>query len=261
MWSEDWLGGEPVDTMSGRQSEHSPNWFSTTHWSVVLAASDTSSPSADEALARLCQTYWYPLYSFVRRKGNSIVEAEDLTQGFFARFLEKRFLKNVAQEKGKFRSFLLSALSHYMANEWDKSQTLKRGGGSTHVPLDTVQAEDRYSYELASHPGLEPGEAFDLSWAETLLAVVLERLRGEFESGGKGDRFAELKPFLLGEPADGEYSAVANRLHLSQQGVKSAVHRLRQRFRELVRMEIGHTVATSAEIDEELRHLIRLMTA
>jgi DNA-directed RNA polymerase specialized sigma24 family protein len=114
--------------MSKRQSEQPPNWFSTTHWSVVLAAGETSSTEADDALARLCQAYWYPLYSFVRRKGHSIAEAEDLTQGFFTRFLEKRFLKSVAREKGKFRSFLLSSLSHYMANEWDKSQTLKRGG-------------------------------------------------------------------------------------------------------------------------------------
>jgi DNA-directed RNA polymerase specialized sigma24 family protein len=247
--------------MSSKQSEQPPNWFNTTHWSVVLAAGDTSSPDADDALAKLCQTYWYPLYSFARRKGYSTEEAEDLTQGFFAQFLEKRFLKSVAREKGRFRSFLLSALSHFMANEWDKSQTLKRGGRHTHRSLDTVQAEDRYAHDLSSRPALEPGEAFDLSWAETLLAIVLDKLRTEFERGGKGERFDTLKPFLLGEPAEGDYAVVAAQSKLSQQGVKSAVHRLRQRFRELVRLEIGHTVATSAEIDEELRYLIVLMTA
>ncbi|MCB1096143.1 MAG: sigma-70 family RNA polymerase sigma factor [Verrucomicrobiae bacterium] len=228
---------------------------------MVLEAGQTASPEADGALSYLCQAYWYPLYSFVRRKGYTIPEAEDLTQGFFAKFLEKRFLRSVAREKGKFRSFLLAALSHYMANEWDKSQTLKRGGGSIHLPLDTVHAEDRYAHDLAHRPSLDPGEAFDLSWAETLLSLVMERLRGEFERGGKQDRFGELKPFLLGDPAEGEYADVAHRLNMSQQGVKSAVYRLRQRFRDLVRREIGNTVATSSEIDDELRYFIRLMTA
>jgi len=254
----------PVDVLSvpgsssEQPSESSAAWFRTTHWSVVLAAGATPSPSAAEALEHLCRSYWYPLYSFVRRKGYSPADAEDLTQGFFACFLEKRYLDDVAREKGKFRTFLLSSLSHFLANEWDKSNRLKRGGGATHLPLDTVGAEDRYTHEPAV--AVAPEESFDRNWAETLLASVLARLRAEFEGAGKRTRFDELKPFLLGEPEAGAYAKVAGRLELSEQGVKSAVHRLRQRFRELFREEIAHTVATRSEIDEELRYLIRLMT-
>lgn len=239
------------------QAEASAAWFRTTHWSVVLAAGATPSPTAAEALQRLCQTYWYPLYSFVRRRGYSAVDAEDLTQGFFGRFLEKRYLHDVAREKGRFRTFLLTSLSHFLANDWDRSQRLKRGGGATHVPLDTVAAEERYADELAVTDN--PGERFDRNWAETLLALVLARLRREFEEARKGTRFDELKPFLLGEPESGTYAGVARRLAMSEQAVKSAVNRLRHRFRELIREEIAHTVATRSEIDEELRYLIRLM--
>ena len=238
--------------------ENSIAWFRTTHWSVVLAAGAAASPVATEALERLCRTYWYPLYSFVRRKGYSPTDAEDLTQGFFASFLEKRSVQDAAREKGKFRTFLLSSLSHFLANEWDKSNRLKRGGGATHHPLDTVGAEERYEQESAVIVPAE--ECFDRNWAETLLTLVLALLRAEFESAGKGTRFNELKPFLLDGPEGGNYAAVAERLEMSEQGVKSAVHRLRQRFRELFREEIAHTVGTRAEIDEELRYLIRLMT-
>jgi RNA polymerase sigma-70 factor (ECF subfamily) len=186
------------------------------------------------------------------------VDAEDLTQGFFACFLEKRYLQDVAREKGKFRSFLLSSLSHFLANEWDRSNRLKRGGGATHLPLDTVGAEERFAHETAVAVPLE--QSFDRNWAETLLALVLVRLRTEFEGAGKGPRFDELKSFLLGEPEAGAYAKVAGRLELSEQGVKSAVHRMRQRFRELFREEIAHTVTARSEIDEELRYLIQLMT-
>jgi RNA polymerase sigma factor (sigma-70 family) len=231
--------------------------FNTTHWSVVLAAGGAASPEAANALEHLCRAYWYPLYAFIRRKGYSQPEAEDLTQGYFARFLEKSYLQEVAPEKGRFRTFLLCSLSHFMANEWDKSQRLKRGGGATHVPLDTAEADKRYQDE--PDPSGSPEESFDRTWGETLLGLALTRLRQDFESAGKRERFDELKPFLLGEPEVNRYAQVAARLGLSEQGVKSAVHRLRRTFRELVREEIAHTVATRAEIDEELRHLIRLM--
>jgi len=248
--------------MPGSSSEPQPEtsaaWFRTTHWSVVLAAGATPSPGAAEALERLCRTYWYPLYSFVRRKGYSAVDAEDLTQGFFAAFLEKRYLDYVAREKGKFRTFLLSSLSHFLADQWDKSRRLKRGGGLTHLSLDTVGAEERFGLEPALAVAAE--ESFDRNWAETLLALVLTRLQAEFESVGKGARFDELKPFLLGELEVGSYANVAGRLEMSEQGVKSAVHRFRQRFRELLREEIAHTVATRAGVDEELRYLVQLMT-
>jgi RNA polymerase sigma-70 factor (ECF subfamily) len=232
--------------------------FATTHWSTVLAAGATTSPHAAAALERLCQTYWYPLYAFVRRKGYGPHEAEDLTQGFFARLLEKRDLSSVAPDKGKFRSFLLCSLNHFLANEWDKSQRLKRGGGIAFSPLETTGAEDRYTLETPESD--MPERAFDRRWAEAMLAVVLTRLRAEFDDASRPSRFDELKPYLLGERGADAYAAVARRLQLSEQGVKSAVHRLRRRLRELFREEIAHTVATRAEIDEELRYLVELMT-
>jgi RNA polymerase sigma-70 factor (ECF subfamily) len=230
--------------------------FVTTHWNTVLAAGATSSTRAAEALERLCRTYWFPLYAFVRRKGYGPHEAEDLTQGFFARFLEKRYLDDVAPEKGKFRTFLLCSLNHFLANEWDKSQRLKRGGDRTFLPLETTHAEERYHLESEAET---PEQAFDRRWAEAMLEVVLARLRAEFDETSKPSRFDELKPFLLGEPEAGSYAAVASRLQISEQGVKSAVHRLRRRFRDLFREEIAHTVSTRTAIDEELRYLVELM--
>jgi len=171
--------------------------FATTHWSTVLAAGAAPSTQAAEALERLCRTYWYPLYAFVRRKGYSPHEAEDLTQGFFARFLEKCYLEGVAPDKGKFRTFLLCSLNHFLANEWDKSQRLKRGGDRTFLPLETTHAEERYGIE--SEAGT-PERAFDRHWAEAMLELVLRRLRTEFEDTDQPSRFDELKPFLLGEP-------------------------------------------------------------
>jgi RNA polymerase sigma-70 factor (ECF subfamily) len=231
--------------------------FTTTHWSTVLAAGGSSSPQATEALERLCRTYWFPLYAFVRRKGYGPHEAEDLTQGFFARFLEKRYLDDVAPSKGRFRTFLLCSLNHFLANEWDKSQRLKRGGDWAFLPLETTHAEERYGLESEAET---PERDFDRRWAEAMLEIVLRRLRAEFDDTAQPSRFDELKPFLLGKPDAGAYAGLAQRLQLSEQGVKSAVLRLRRRFRDLVREEIAHTVATRAEIDEELRYLVELMT-
>jgi RNA polymerase sigma-70 factor (ECF subfamily) len=194
----------------------------------------------------------------VRRKGYSPHEAEDLTQAFFVCFLEKRYLDAVAPEKGKFRTFLLCSLNHFLANEWDKSQRLKRGGGVTFAPLETAHAEERYNLDVAGSD--TPERAFDRRWAETMLELVLARLRAEFDEGKSSSRFNELKCYLLGEPDGDSYAVVAQRLQISEQGVKSAVHRLRRRFRDIFREEIAHTVATSAEIDEELRYLVQLMT-
>jgi DNA-directed RNA polymerase specialized sigma24 family protein len=241
-----------------KQPSMQPQWFATTHWSVVLAAGHDSTPQATENLERLCRTYWYPLYAFLRRKGYGSHEAEDLTQGFFARFLEKRYLEDVNRDRGKFRSFLLCSLEHFVANEWDKSRRLKRGGGGALVPLETALAEERYQTE----PGTQdrPELLFDRGWARTLLQVVLGRLREEYEQAGKGARFVELKAFLLGEPGADEYVAVGQRLEMKEQAIKSAVFRLRRRFRDLFREEIAHTVTTRAEVDDELRYLVELMT-
>jgi DNA-directed RNA polymerase specialized sigma24 family protein len=233
-------------------------WFATTHWSVVLAAGHDSSPQASENLERLCRTYWYPLYAFLRRKGYGPHEAEDLTQGFFARFLAKRYLDGVNRDRGKFRSFLLCSLDHFVANEWDKSQRLKRGGGIALLPLETALAEERYQLEPETLH--RPEVLFDRGWAQTLLAVVLRRLREEYEQAGKGARFVQLKPFLLGEPDRDKYVTVCQRLDMKEQAMKSAVFRLRRRFRDLFREEIAQTVATRADVDDELRYLVELMT-
>ncbi len=234
------------------------NWFATTHWSTVLAAGATPSTEAVGALERLCRTYWYPLYEFVRRKGYGPQEAEDLTQAFFARFLEKHYLHDVAPEKGKFRTFLLCSMNHFLANEWDKSRCLKRGGDRVFLPLQTTYAEERYGLESATE---SPEHAYDRRWAETMLQVVLGRLRSEVDGTAEASRFDQLKPFLLGEPEGEPYDVVAQRLQMTEQGVKSAVHRLRRRFRDLFREEIAQTVATRAEVDEELLYLVRLMTS
>ena len=246
------------ETGFDRRSRTDAERFATTHWSVVLTAGDRSSEHTAECLERLCRTYWYPLYCFVRRKGYAPCEAEDLTQGFFARFLEKQYLKDVSPEKGRFRTFLLCSLNHFLANEGDKAKRIKRGGEMIFLPLETTNAEQRY--DLDAQDAHTPELGFDRRWAQTILELVLRRLRSEFEMTGKSARFAELKPFLLGDAKADEYAAIARRLQMTEQGVKSAVHRLRQRFRELFREEIAHTVATRAEVDEELRYLVQLMT-
>ena len=233
--------------------------FATTHWTAVITAGDSAAPGARQALEALCKNYWYPLYAFVRRKGYLHQEAEDLTQGFFALLVEKRYLQDVAPEKGRFRTFLLCSLNHFLANEWDRSQRLKRGGGLTFLPLETAHAEELYDRDHKQSDS--PENAFDRLWAARMLKLVLSRLRAEFDGAGQQQRFTELKPFLLGEPKANAYAAIAARLQLSEQGVKSAVHRLRRRFRELFREEISNTVATRGEIDEELRYLVRLMTS
>lgn len=233
-------------------------WFATTQWTTVLAAGRSESSQAAEALEKLCRAYWYPLYCYVRHKGYAPEDAADLTQGFFARFIEKRYLEDVAPEKGKFRTFLLSSLNHHLANEWDRSRRLKRGGGVEFLALDPDDGEARYSQQ--TQDGVSAEESYDRRWAETMLAKVLAKLRGEFAESGDVARFEVLKPFLLGDPGGEAYEVVAVRLHLSEQGVKSAVHRLRQRFRQLFREEIAQTVATRGAIDEELRYLVRLMT-
>jgi len=231
----------------------------TTHWSVVLAAGQSDTTSARQALAKLCQSYWYPLYSYVRRRGFSPPDAEDLTQEFFARFLEHRWVSNADREKGRFRTFLLSALNHFLANEWDKARAQKRGGGMVLVPLEFATAETRYSREPADP--VTPEQHFERRWAMTLLEAVVERLRLEYEAEGKGSLFAALHPCLIGDRTSQPYDELAKKLGLSEAAVKSAVHRLRLRYRELLREEIAQTVAGPGEVESELRHLISVVAA
>jgi RNA polymerase sigma-70 factor (ECF subfamily) len=202
-------------------------------------------------LAHLCESYWYPLYAFVRREGYAAHDAQDLTQEFFARLLEKHWLEAVDREKGKFRSFLLAAMRHFLANEWDRARRLKRGGGQSPLSLDAVTAEERYALEPVDR--MSADRIYERRWALTLLEQVLSRLCREFIAAGKGKLFDEIKPALTGEKAD--YGAIGTRLNLNEGAIRVAAHRLRVRYRELVRAEIAETLATEAEIDGEIQHL------
>ncbi len=227
--------------------------FTATHWSVVLAARDGASTLAAQALEKLCRTYWYPLYAYVRRNGCSREDAQDLTQGFFTHLLQRSFLENVDPQKGKFRSFLLAALKHFLSDEWDKSRAAKRGGGQTFISLDDHNAEELYLLEPDSAMTAE--KIFEQRWALTLLAQALARLRDEFSSAGKTREFDHLKVFLSTPTSDGAYDAVAVELEMPVASVAVKVHRLRQRYGELIRAEIADTVASPADIEEEMAHL------
>jgi RNA polymerase sigma factor (sigma-70 family) len=231
--------------------------FTTTHWSVVLAAGQEDSPLATEALERLCRTYWYPLYAFVRRRGYSPQDTEDLLQGFFARFLEKHYLGDVDQAKGRFRSFLLAALKHYLANEWDKTKAVRRGGRIEFLSWEAEAAESRYYEEPVSE--LTPEKLYEQRWAYELLERVMERLQREFAASGQGPRFEALKRFLLGESQGVSYADVAAQQGLSEEAVKKRVQRMRERYQKLLREEIAHTVARPEDVDEEIRYLFSVV--
>jgi RNA polymerase sigma-70 factor (ECF subfamily) len=205
-------------------------------------------------LAALCETYWYPLYAYVRRQGHSPHDAEDLTQGFFARLLESESLAGVSREKGKFRTFLLVALKRFLANEWHRARSQKRGGRSFQVPLQGHTAETRYIAEPIEP--LTAEKLYERRWALTLLERVLARLGAEFDAAGKTEIFEKLKPFLMAEKGSIPYAEAAMALGTNEGAVKVAVHRLRRRFRELFREEVAQTVASSQEIDDEIRHLL-----
>ena len=227
--------------------------FTTTHWSLVLAAAGSADARGREALARLCQVYRYPLYAFVRRQGHGPHDAQDLTQEFFARLLEKDYLGDVDRSKGKFRSFLLAALKHFLSKQWARAKTLKRGGGRTMLPLDTLSAEERYGREPEDNA--TPERLFERRWAVTLLDQVLTRLSEEYQTKGKGAIFEHLQGCLTGDRDLLPYAELATRLDMTEGAVKVAVHRLRQRYRRVLRDEIAQTVADPAEIDDEIRQL------
>jgi len=231
--------------------------FAQTRWSVVLAARETNPAQSRDALETLCRTYWFPLYAFVRRQGHSPADAEDLTQAFFLRMLERDYLKAVDREKGRFRSFLLVALKHFLANEWDRAHAQKRGGDRTGVPLDTSAAETRYESE--PHLALPPENVFDRRWALALLDQTMARLRHEFEALGKAPQFDALKVVLTSERNAIPYPKLAAATGLSEGALRVAIHRLRRRFREVFREEIAHTVSTPEEIDGEIRHLMSVL--
>ncbi|MBI2929519.1 MAG: RNA polymerase sigma factor [Verrucomicrobia bacterium] len=232
--------------------------FATTHWSVVLAAGDADSPQAHEALAQLCRTYWYPLYAFVRRQGHSPEDAQDLTQAFFARLLEKNYVAQADRARGRFRSFLLAALTHFLADEWDKAQRLKRGGGREIISFDAVSAEERFRLEPIDQ--LDAAKLYERRWVTTLFDQVLARLEEEFRDSGKGELFDGLRSSLLAEPDGPTYAELGARLGLKEDAVKQAVHRMRRRYRELFREEIAQTVAGPGEVEDELKHLFAVLS-
>ena len=229
--------------------------FAATRWSLVLAAAGGADAArAADAMAELCRIYWYPLYAYIRRRGHSSHEAEDLTQEFFLRLLAKEDFAGVDRRKGKFRAFLLAAMKHFLANQWDRCQAQKRGGAERILSLDTVSAEIRYRLE-PSH-NLTPEKLFERQWAMTVLERVLARLQGELDAAGKTVLFQGLKPFLTGGRPAASYAEVAVELQMSEGAVKVAVHRLRRRFRELLKEEIAQIVTGPEEIDDEIRYLL-----
>jgi RNA polymerase sigma-70 factor (ECF subfamily) len=231
--------------------------FATTHWSLVLSAGQSVSKEANQALEILCRSYWYPLYAYVRRKGYGPHAAQDLTQEFFARLLARNYLSVADRNKGKFRSFLLGCLEHFLAREWTRAHAQKRGGGQALFSLDQIDAENRYLREPVDE--LTPEKIFDRRWATTLLDQAMARLREECLASQKSDLFEKTQNYLSGEKSEASYAALAAPLGMSEGAIKVAVHRMRQRYGELVRDEITQTVATPGEVDEELRYLFAVL--
>jgi len=239
-----------------RQSP-APAVFATTHWSVVVQAGEVESPQTSEALAQLCNTYWYPLYVYVRRKGYAAHDAQDLTQEFFARLLARNYLGGVDRRKGKFRSFLLGALEHFLAKEWRRAHAQKRGGGHATFSLDEVDAESRYLLEPAHD--LTPEKIYDRRWATTILRQAMSELQRDYETRHQSELFANVESLLSPDGASGSYAEIATSLGMNEGALKVAVHRLRKRYGELIRAQIAQTVATPQEIEEELRYLFSVL--
>jgi RNA polymerase sigma-70 factor (ECF subfamily) len=231
--------------------------FATTRWSQVLAAGQVHTGDSREALARLCESYWYPLYAYVRRWGHDADQAQDLTQEFFARLLEKHYLRAADPARGRFRSFLLASLKHFLSNERDRVGAAKRGGRATVVPLELETAEGRYRRELADAE--TPETIYERRWALVLLERSLARLRREFEAAGKQTLFARLEGHLTGDQQTVPYADLCAELGMSEGAIKVAVHRLRRRFGALLREEISETVSDPAEVDDEIRELFRAL--
>ena len=244
------MNGHTMDTLPG------PSQFPATRWSLVVAAGDPHRKEARSALVSLCESYWYPLYAYLRRRGYSSDQAQDLTQEFFVRMIEGRYLDRAEPEKGRFRAFLLTSLKFFVADEEDRRRAHKRGGGMV-VPLEFSSGEERYQRE----PGHDetPERIYERRWALSVLDRVVEKLRNEFVQHGRPDHFERLKVFLLGQ-SDAPYGALAQELNTSEGALKVAIHRLRKRYRELFRQEIADTVADPAEVEAELRYLAAVLT-
>jgi RNA polymerase sigma factor (sigma-70 family) len=235
--------------------------FPTTRISLILAARGEPGAGARDALSVLCQSYWYPIYAYVRRLGHTQEAAEDLTQGFFACVLEKHYLADFHRERGRFRSYLLSAMNHYIANQRDRERAKKRGGSVTILSLEAEMGTAESRYRLEPVTDLTPNRIFERQWALAVLARVQKRLEEEETGAGRSDRFDRFKPLLTGEDSDVGYRALATELQTTEGAIKVAVHRLRRRFRDLLREEVVHTVESAEDVGDELRHLLTALRA
>lgn len=247
----------PDETASSTPPVRQPV-FATTHWSVVLTAgSHHDTTRARDALSRLCRVYWYPLYAYVRRRGHSAHDAQDLTQAFFEQLLRRQSLASADPERGRFRSFLLAAMNHFLVSEWKKSVAQKRGGGAENLSLDWAAAEQRFDLEPATT--VAPDRIFERQWALTLLDEVLNRLEREYGAEDKAALFAALKETLMGQRESQPYAELAQSLGMNEGAVKVAVHRLRKRYRELIRAEIANTLDHGEDVEAEMRHLFQVL--
>jgi RNA polymerase sigma-70 factor (ECF subfamily) len=231
--------------------------FATTRWGIVLKAGEGPSAQQAAALAQLCEAYWYPLYAYARRQGAGVEDAQDLTQEFFARLLERNYLDRADPNKGRFRWFLLGAFKHFLSSQRQRARAVKRGGGLVHIPLDEITAEKRYQDEPST--ALDPERLFERAWALTLLARVRAQLREQFEKAGRLERFERLAALLPGGHEDKSSAEVAAEMGINEGALRVELHRLKGTYRQLLRTEVAHTVSAPAEIDEELRHLIKVM--
>ncbi len=242
----------------GGNANHGAVAFATTHWSVVLEAQGKS-PAAQEALEKLCRTYWRPIYGFVRRQGSKPEEAEDLTQGFFALILERKDLNIVRKEKGRLRSYLLTSVKHFLADESRHAMAVKRGKGQRLIPLDDIRERERVDVERSDR--LTADQIYECRWAFTVLEEVMARLRDEYRSAGNVRFFDQMKKMLMDEPSRLSQAQVASEFDMTENAVKQAFYRFRQRYQTLLREEISHTVAMPSDIEDELRHLIAVVRA
>jgi RNA polymerase sigma-70 factor (ECF subfamily) len=244
--------------MAEEAQVYGPGGFKPTRWSVVLAAADPAAGAvADQALAELCQTYWFPLYAYLRRRGYSCADAEDLVQAFFVRLLEKRAVAAADPARGRFRAFLLGSLKNFLINDWDRNSRQKRGGGIPVIELDGLEAEERCRLEPACEDS--PERLFDRQWALTVIDNCLRRLRAEHEAAGRGQLFELLKGTIAAAPETAPYAEIAATLKISEDLVKVAVHRLRKRYRQLLHEEIAQTVGSTDDLEGEIRHLLECL--
>lgn len=244
----------PTPTADARASAP---WFATTHWSVVLTARDADSPEASEALNELCRAYWSPLYSYIRSQGHGVAEAQDLTQEFFARLLERDYLARLDRQRGKFRSFLLGFVKHFLSEQRERARAQKRGGGRVLLSLDAGEGEEGYLSEPADE--LTPEQIFERRWVQTLIQRAFDRLAAEYATADRSALFEALKDFQPRQPGSLTFAQIGARLGTTEAAVKSAMQRMRQRHRELLRAEIAQTVTSAQEVEEEVRHMRQVL--